>query len=181
MFECFRSRVGWLGLFLLGLWSAAFIIDAFEKTLQARGTYTPTMTPAYRTTPPRTPTAPPTHTDRWCVHAEAAFLPHTLASHPRLTPSRPTGPAHLPGTASPVPLVYPTTLRPTASWLTSCHSSSGRAATPDRRRLHAGLPCSPTRTRTPTPTQSPVLTSTTEPNHAPYATTIRQHLFRRPS
>jgi len=33
--ECFRSRVGWLGLFLLGLWSAAFIIDAFEKTLQA--------------------------------------------------------------------------------------------------------------------------------------------------
>ena len=33
---CFRSRVGWLGLFLLGLWSAAFIIDAFEKTLQVR-------------------------------------------------------------------------------------------------------------------------------------------------
>jgi len=33
--ECFRSRVGWLGLFLIGLWSAAFIIDAFEKTLQA--------------------------------------------------------------------------------------------------------------------------------------------------
>jgi len=33
--ECFRARVGWLGLFLIGLWSAAFIIDAFEKTLQA--------------------------------------------------------------------------------------------------------------------------------------------------
>ena len=37
MCECFRARVGWLGLFLIGLWSAAFIIDAFEKTLQARG------------------------------------------------------------------------------------------------------------------------------------------------
>lgn len=37
VFTCFRSRVGWLGLFLLGLWSAAFIIDAFEKTLQANG------------------------------------------------------------------------------------------------------------------------------------------------
>ena len=32
----FRSRVGWLGLFLIGLWSAAFIIDAFEHTLQAQ-------------------------------------------------------------------------------------------------------------------------------------------------
>lgn len=31
----FKSRVGWLGLFLIGLWSAAFIIDAFEHTLQA--------------------------------------------------------------------------------------------------------------------------------------------------
>ena len=30
-----RSRVGWLGLFLVGLWSAAFIVDAFEHTLQA--------------------------------------------------------------------------------------------------------------------------------------------------
>ncbi len=29
-----RSRVGWLGLFLVGLWSAAFVIDAFEHTLQ---------------------------------------------------------------------------------------------------------------------------------------------------
>ena len=35
--DAFRSRVGWLGLFLIGLWSAAFIIDAFEKTLQVRG------------------------------------------------------------------------------------------------------------------------------------------------
>ena len=33
--NAFRSRVGWLGLFLVGLWSAAFIIDAFEHTLQA--------------------------------------------------------------------------------------------------------------------------------------------------
>ena len=33
--DAFRSRVGWLGLFLIGLWSAAFIIDAFEHTLQA--------------------------------------------------------------------------------------------------------------------------------------------------
>ena len=33
--SAFRSRVGWLGLFLVGLWSAAFIIDAFEHTLQA--------------------------------------------------------------------------------------------------------------------------------------------------
>ncbi len=30
----FRSRVGWLGLFLVGLWAAAFVIDAFEHTLQ---------------------------------------------------------------------------------------------------------------------------------------------------
>ena len=34
----FRSRVGWLGLFLIGLWSAAFIIAAFEHILQARPT-----------------------------------------------------------------------------------------------------------------------------------------------
>mmetsp|Transcript_65757 Transcript_65757/g.158555 ORF Transcript_65757/g.158555 Transcript_65757/m.158555 type:complete len:309 (+) Transcript_65757:82-1008(+) len=33
--DAFRARVGWLGLFLIGLWSAAFIIDAFEHTLQA--------------------------------------------------------------------------------------------------------------------------------------------------
>jgi len=32
----FRSRVGWLGLFLIGLWSAAFIIAAFEHILQAK-------------------------------------------------------------------------------------------------------------------------------------------------
>ena len=30
----FRARVGWLALFLVGLWSAAFVIDAFEHTLQ---------------------------------------------------------------------------------------------------------------------------------------------------
>ena len=29
-----RSRVFWLGLFLVGLWSAAFVIDAFEHVLQ---------------------------------------------------------------------------------------------------------------------------------------------------
>lgn len=33
--DAFHARVGWLGLFLIGLWSAAFIIDAFEHTLQA--------------------------------------------------------------------------------------------------------------------------------------------------
>ena len=30
----FLSRVGWLGLFLIGLWGAAFVMDAFEHTLQ---------------------------------------------------------------------------------------------------------------------------------------------------
>lgn len=29
-----RKRVFWLGLFLIGLWSAAFVIDAFEHVLQ---------------------------------------------------------------------------------------------------------------------------------------------------
>lgn len=29
-----KSRVGWLGLFLVGLWAAAFVIDAFEHMLQ---------------------------------------------------------------------------------------------------------------------------------------------------
>ena len=49
--ECFRSRVGWLGLFLIGLWSAAFIIDAFEHTLQAHHT---TPHPVATLDPPRT-------------------------------------------------------------------------------------------------------------------------------
>ena len=34
IWQAARSRVGWLGLFLLGLWGAAFVIDAFEHTLQ---------------------------------------------------------------------------------------------------------------------------------------------------
>ena len=29
-----RSRIVWLGLFLVGLWAAAFVIDAFEHMLQ---------------------------------------------------------------------------------------------------------------------------------------------------
>ena len=29
-----RGRIFWLGLFLIGLWAAAFVIDAFEHTLQ---------------------------------------------------------------------------------------------------------------------------------------------------
>lgn len=34
IWQASKSRVGWLGLFLLGLWGAAFVIDAFEHTLQ---------------------------------------------------------------------------------------------------------------------------------------------------
>ena len=34
IWQAARSRVGWLGLFLLGLWGAAFVIDAFEHTLK---------------------------------------------------------------------------------------------------------------------------------------------------
>ena len=49
--DAFRSRVGWLGLFLIGLWSAAFIIDAFEHTLQAHHT---TPHPVATLDPPRT-------------------------------------------------------------------------------------------------------------------------------
>ena len=33
--SAFQARVGWLGLFLVGLWCAAFVIDAFEHTLQS--------------------------------------------------------------------------------------------------------------------------------------------------
>ena len=72
--DAFRSRVGWLGLFLIGLWSAAFIIDAFEKTLQAN-TH-PAVSNIHMTcTCTRTPAPPPsahTHTQH-AYRAEVTY------------------------------------------------------------------------------------------------------------
>ena len=72
--ECFRSRVGWLGLFLIGLWSAAFIIDAFEKTLQAN-THPAESNIHMTCTCTRTPAPPPsahTHTQH-AYRAEVTY------------------------------------------------------------------------------------------------------------